>query len=159
MLLAQSLFSGRHDRRTCLRKSGCLCQAVACRVPFDEATSLCPLPSAPREIPLLTSAQRFFCPCCQHQTLPEKPPGSFEVCPVCAWEDDSLQFASPDSSDGANAVSLNDARKNFRAFGASDRALVDKVRPALPEEPLKPTSKRKPSPAADEETEEEFADE
>jgi len=71
----------------------------------------------------------FPCPCCRFRTLSEPPPGTFEICPVCFWEDDAVQFADPDATGGANDVSLREARANFAAFGASDRRFLDKVRP------------------------------
>lgn len=61
----------------------------------------------------------FPCPCCGYRTLGEEPPGTFEICPVCLWEDDDVQFRDPDYPGGANRVSLKDARENLRRFGAS----------------------------------------
>ena len=61
---------------------------------------------------------KFQCPCCGHLTLGENPPGTFEICPVCFWEDDNVQFDDPDFDGGANTVSLNTARENYKKFGA-----------------------------------------
>jgi len=36
--------------------------------------------------------------------------GSYDVCPVCGWEDDGVQLANPTSSGGANRESLLDAQ-------------------------------------------------
>jgi hypothetical protein len=33
-------------------------------------------------------AARFHCPCCRYPTLSEQPPGTFEICGICDWEDD-----------------------------------------------------------------------
>ena len=60
----------------------------------------------------------FACPCCGFLTLTGKPPGTFEICPVCYWEDNKVQYDDPDVSGGANDVSLAQARKNFVSFGA-----------------------------------------
>jgi hypothetical protein len=60
------------------------------------------------------------CPCCGSLTLAEPPPGTFEICPVCRWEDDNVQFDDVDYAGAANAVSLRQAQDNFRAFGVSD---------------------------------------
>jgi anaerobic ribonucleoside-triphosphate reductase len=30
---------------------------------------------------------RWPCPCCGYQVF-TGPPGSYEICPVCGWEDD-----------------------------------------------------------------------
>ena len=70
----------------------------------------------------------FACPCCRYPTLPERPPGTFAICPVCFWEDDEVQFRAPSRAGGANRVSLNDARRNFAAYGASAEDLRSKVR-------------------------------
>jgi hypothetical protein len=78
--------------------------------------------------------QRYACPCCAFLTLHQPPPGSYEICPVCYWEDDALQFAEPDYEGGANQESLNVARANFRMFGASSRKSLSHVRPPRPEE-------------------------
>ncbi len=51
-------------------------------------------------------ATKFPCPCCGYLTLSEAERGSYEICPVCLWEDDASQFEDPDSDTGANSVSL-----------------------------------------------------
>lgn len=76
----------------------------------------------------------YKCLCCGFLTLSEEPPGTFEICPVCYWEDDNVQAANPDYQGGANPVSLNQARQNFIEFGAATRGAVRRVRPPLPEE-------------------------
>ena len=82
----------------------------------------------------MTAAQPYRCLCCACWTLPAEPPGTFTLCPVCGWEDDAFQGTHPDFAGGANAVSLNTARKNFRALGASDvRRLVRTRRPTAEE--------------------------
>lgn len=92
----------------------------------------------------LSAPQRYACPCCAHLTLEEKPPDTYAVCPVCFWEDDGMQYAAADSSDGANSVSLNEARANFRQFGASRRDARRKVRAPLDAEVPKPKEKTRP---------------
>lgn len=76
----------------------------------------------------------FPCPCCGCLTIGEEPPGTFEICPVCFWEDDNVQFEDPDYVGGANGVSLNQARENFRLFGAVSKEFVGQVRKPLPQE-------------------------
>lgn len=76
----------------------------------------------------------YACPCCGFLTLGEKPPGTFEICPVCRWEDDYAQFVHPDLAGGANRVSLNQARRNFGEFGAKSEDSMKRVRPPLQEE-------------------------
>jgi hypothetical protein len=61
---------------------------------------------------------KYKCVCCHCNTLSEKPPGTFEICPVCLWEDDPVQFDDPDDEGGANEVSLKTARENYKKRGA-----------------------------------------
>ena len=75
------------------------------------------------------SQKRYACPCCNFLTLSEEPPGSFAICPVCYWEDDDAQFRDPTMAGGANRVSLDAAKKNFAAFGASSEPHRAAVRP------------------------------
>jgi hypothetical protein len=76
----------------------------------------------------------FPCPCCGYLTMGEEPPGTFEICPVCFWEDDNVQFEDPNYAGGANSVSLNQARENFKLFGAVSKEFVNQVRKPLPQE-------------------------
>lgn len=46
-------------------------------------------------------------------TLDEAPPGTFEICKECWWEDDDAQFRDPDLRGGANAESLHEARARY----------------------------------------------
>lgn len=84
--------------------------------------------------------KKYKCKCCGHYTLKDKPldpniyPGTFEICPVCFWEDDALQFLNPDMAGGANHVSLNQARKNYLEFGACERRVLKFVRLPLEDE-------------------------
>jgi hypothetical protein len=78
--------------------------------------------------------ERWPCPCCGFLTLPEEPPGSLDLCQVCFWQDDSVGFAEPWHAVGANHISLNDARENFRRIGVSEERMRPHVRPPRPEE-------------------------
>ncbi len=72
------------------------------------------------------------CPCCGYKTLAAD--GFFEICPVCFWEHDPVQYDDPTYAGGANTESLEEARRNFRAFGASSLKLLAHVRPPTPDE-------------------------
>ncbi len=74
----------------------------------------------------------YPCPCCGSYTLREQ--GAYEICPVCFWEDDPFQSENENDPEGANKISLSDARKNYRVFGACDAEFVRSVRAARPEE-------------------------
>ncbi|WP_079277523.1 CPCC family cysteine-rich protein [Streptomyces sp. CB03234] len=83
-------------------------------------------------------SDRYPCPCCGHRALGEMP-GSYEICPVCFWEDDGVQFRWPAMSGGANRVSLIEAQRNYKDFGACDQHGRRYVRPPAEDEPLDPT--------------------
>lgn len=71
----------------------------------------------------------YECPCCECFTLSEGQSNSFDICEVCFWEDDGIQLDDPNCEGGANQVSLNEARINFKRFRASEAAFIDCVRP------------------------------
>ena len=64
------------------------------------------------------SRELGFCPCCGYRTLPEGQPGSYEVCSVCHWLDDPVQFGDDEYVSDTNHVSLQEARANFAEHGA-----------------------------------------
>lgn len=76
----------------------------------------------------------YPCPCCGYKTLSAPPEGTYEICPVCNWEDDPVQLKDPDYKGGANTVSLREGQKNFQSFAASDPAARGKTRPPRPAE-------------------------
>ena len=82
----------------------------------------------------MTDATRYPCPCCGYLTLDEEPPGTFDICPVCGWEDDNVQFDDPSFQGGANRVSLMQARRNFLTIGASSPDRLGHVRDTFPSE-------------------------
>ena len=65
--------------------------------------------------------KKYKCPCCENKTLSEKPPGTFEICEICGWEDDDLQYNNPNYTGGANLLSLNQAREYFRKYNTKYR--------------------------------------
>lgn len=78
--------------------------------------------------------QGFPCACCGFLTISDPQPGTFEICPVCYWEDDNVQFNNIDFKGGANEESLREARQNFKKFGASSLQFLKNVRAPLPDE-------------------------
>ncbi|KAA3612820.1 MAG: hypothetical protein DWQ01_03720 [Planctomycetota bacterium] len=79
----------------------------------------------------------FTCPCCGYKTL-EEPPGSFLLCGVCFWEDDSIQLLDPAYRGGANTPSLMECQANFQRIGACEPSFLKNVRPPKEEEPRDP---------------------
>ena len=54
-----------------------------------------------------------ICPVCGKYTFEEY--DSYDICPVCGWEDDGLQRDEPDLACGANGLSLNQYREQYRS--------------------------------------------
>jgi len=77
--------------------------------------------------------KKYPCPCCGHYTLNDGP-GRFDICPVCYWEDDNIQNDDHDYAGGANDISLNEARENYKKFGSMSKDFLHRVRPPLDEE-------------------------
>ncbi|MFJ7736282.1 CPCC family cysteine-rich protein [Lysinibacillus sp. NPDC097287] len=71
---------------------------------------------------------KHTCPCCGYKTLEEKPPGTYEICNICSWEDDDVQYRDPHYEGGANEVSLKQAQQNFIKFRACDEGSIIFVR-------------------------------
>ncbi|KGK85830.1 membrane protein [Desulfosporosinus sp. HMP52] len=72
--------------------------------------------------------RKYTCPCCGYKTLDNKPPGTYDICPICFWEDDWVQFDDPDYKGGANDPSLREAQRNFQTIGAYDEGSLKFVR-------------------------------
>ncbi|PJZ57226.1 CPCC family cysteine-rich protein [Leptospira barantonii] len=74
----------------------------------------------------------YPCPCCGYIVFSE-PPGSYEICPICFWEDDALQLEFATTlSGGANHLTLFQAQLNFLEFYASEKSLLIHVRKPAP---------------------------
>lgn len=69
----------------------------------------------------------YPCPCCGYQTFTEKPPGTYNICPICCWEDSII-----DNEPGSNTISLRLAQQNFIEFGSCEREWLSYVRPPTP---------------------------
>jgi Cysteine-rich CPCC len=79
---------------------------------------------------------KYACPCCGHKTFSQPPNGTYDLCEVCFWEDDGIQFEDPNYEGGANRVSLRQAQKNYLKFGACEEEAIPSVRPATNDEPM-----------------------
>jgi hypothetical protein len=73
--------------------------------------------------------RKYPCPCCGYLVFGE-PPGSWEICPICFWEDDLSQLRFVDLAGGANRPSLLDAQRNVQAFGCCEQRVMSHVRSA-----------------------------
>ncbi|RYD72323.1 MAG: hydrolase [Sphingobacteriales bacterium] len=72
--------------------------------------------------------EKYNCPCCGFKTFNREPNGTYDLCLVCFWEDDRIQLEEPDYEGGANKVSLNQAKANFKKYGACEKRFIENVR-------------------------------
>lgn len=68
---------------------------------------------------------REVCPCCDYVTLSER--GSYDICPVCFWEDDGQDVDQLDVFSGPNHMTLRQGRANFAKFGACEEKMLPNV--------------------------------
>jgi hypothetical protein len=78
--------------------------------------------------------KHYPCPCCGYLTIEGMPPGTFEICPVCFWEDDNVQFEDIDFEGGANKESLRQARMNFKKYRVFSLEFIKNIRNPFPSE-------------------------
>jgi hypothetical protein len=67
-----------------------------------------------------------FCPCCGYKTLSSE--RHYDICSICFWEDDPIQYDDPFYEGGANHISLLTAKENFEQIGACDLESIQYVR-------------------------------
>ena len=67
--------------------------------------------------------KKHMCPVCGRYEFEEE--GSFDICEVCGWEDDNYQERHPDYVDGANHISLNQARILFLELGVCKHWMLE----------------------------------
>lgn len=87
-----------------------------------------------------------YCLCCGYQTIEghktdfgyTTPPETYDICPICFWEDAPVDYSKPDIAIGPNHVSLKQAQRNFQEFGAIDERFKQNVRKPTPEDERDP---------------------
>lgn len=72
---------------------------------------------------------KFQCPCCASFTLDEV--GSYDICPVCFWEDDGT---TNEHAFSPNGITLEEGRANYKEFGANSLKDAKHTRYPLDEE-------------------------
>lgn len=82
----------------------------------------------------MSLSKQYPCPCCDFLTRSEAEHGTYEICPVCGWDDDDTQFNNEQLAGGANKVCLREAKNNFNAFGAISNEKKSTVRKAKVDE-------------------------
>ncbi len=68
------------------------------------------------------------CPCCGYLTIDDSDNIITDICDVCFWQYDEVAQNAPDSIIGANSVSFNIAKKNFKLMGAIEERFLNMVR-------------------------------
>ena len=76
---------------------------------------------ARKQIRYLEAPAEQRCPVCGKYYFSER--GSYEICPVCGWEDDPSQKRYPDMEGGANRESLNEARRKYEAEHGTEKEI------------------------------------
>ena len=79
---------------------------------------------------------KIICPCCGCFTQMVEFEGEplFEICDVCFWQYDAVAHDKPEMIIGANHISLNDAKANYKKYGVCKKQFKHHVRQPLPEE-------------------------
>lgn len=80
-----------------------------------------------RQRPSALSSPFYPCPSCGFLVFGE-PPGSFEICEVCGWEDDVVQLEDPTFAGGANIDSLATSQAEILKFHPPEIAEENGVR-------------------------------
>jgi hypothetical protein len=85
-------------------------------------------------LPRQPDGSAYPCPCCGSKTLAER--GGFDICPVCYWEDDGQDDEDADLVRGGpnGALSLTEARRNYKSVRACEARFIGSVRPPQPDE-------------------------
>ena len=66
------------------------------------------------------------CPCCGFYTIDNDEEVVTDICDVCFWQYDAGAQNYPEKSIGSNKISLNEAKKNYKIYGACKKEYVDK---------------------------------
>ena len=90
----------------------------------------------------------FPCPSCGFLVFSE-PPGSYEICDLCGWEDDHVQLAHPNMGGGANKSSLAAHQKVALQTYPVGVTVVGGHRRASEWRPLRPSEVQSHSPPTD----------
>ena len=83
----------------------------------------------------MTRTGTFPCAVCGCHVFHE-PPGSYDICPVCGWEDDRTQARHPRMRGGANGGSIVDYQKGHESWDVSGHVRDQGWRPLRDDEAL-----------------------
>ncbi|WP_338870941.1 CPCC family cysteine-rich protein [Spirosoma sp. SC4-14] len=74
----------------------------------------------------MMNSNKIKCACCNLSTLEAGTVS--DICPVCFWQKDFYQEEHINDSGGPNLVSLQDAKENYRIWGAIEKRFINLVR-------------------------------
>lgn len=77
---------------------------------------------------------RIQCPCCGFFTVDSVDEVVVDICDVCFWQYDVVAHEQPERNFGANHISLNHARENYKTFGVCKIQFKHLVREPFEEE-------------------------
>ena len=66
------------------------------------------------DVDFIGGGDELLCPVCGKYIFSER--ASYEICPVCGWEDDPVQRKDPSFAGGANMLSLEEARRSYGGY-------------------------------------------
>jgi hypothetical protein len=78
--------------------------------------------------------KRKQCPCCEFYTVESEDEVIVDICDVCFWQYDLIAHKLPDDNIGANHISLNQAKENYKLFGVCKPEFRDLVRDPIEKE-------------------------
>ncbi|ULO09197.1 glycosyltransferase [Paenibacillus sp. 19GGS1-52] len=78
--------------------------------------------------------KRLQCPCCGYFTVESEDEVIVDICDVCFWQYDLVAHNYPDNNIGANHISLNQAKENYKEFGVCKKGFKDMVREPMTQE-------------------------
>lgn len=70
--------------------------------------------------------KRIICPCCNNYTIESDDEVIVDICEVCFWQYDLTSHSKPSKMSGANGITLNDAIKNYKEYGACKKEFSQK---------------------------------
>ena len=77
---------------------------------------------------------KLKCPCCECYTVDSEDEVIVDICPVCFWQYDVVAQENPSISIGANKISLNEAKENYKKIGVCKIEFKQHVREPFEEE-------------------------
>jgi hypothetical protein len=75
--------------------------------------------------------KRLTCPCCENFTVESRDEIIVDICEVCFWQYDVVAHKKPDWNIGANHISLNQAKENYKRIGVCKGEYENMVRKPL----------------------------